>query len=151
MSTTIRLLKDIPLEITTVQGTSAVFRYSELFPTLPNIHSSVKKTLSNKDTALVFQTDSEIKLVPLYIPPIEGKFLWRFNWRNHFVGQTENKSSPSPENLLNWSLNKPNWTLVSQKLVVPSALNVEHKKNCLKKVIFCWDLSSVADLSIVFF
>lgn len=74
LSNTLRQLKDIPLEITTVQGTSAVFRYSELFPALPNVHTSIKKILKSTDTAHVFKTDAEMKHVPLYIAPIEGKY-----------------------------------------------------------------------------
>lgn len=65
-------MKDIPLEITSVQGSSAVFRYSDLFPPLPNTHTKLK-SLTSTDTAVVFKCEILPKHIPLYIAPVEGK------------------------------------------------------------------------------
>ncbi len=72
LSATLRNLKDLPLEVTSMQGTSPVFRYSEPFPSLPNIHTKMKNMYATSENVTVFNSKLPSSNVPLYVAPITG-------------------------------------------------------------------------------
>jgi hypothetical protein len=73
LSKTLRKLNGLPLEITSTQGTSAVFRYSALFPSLPHVHIGMKKSLASDDKSMFFKDGGILQHTPLYVDPIDGK------------------------------------------------------------------------------
>lgn len=71
MSKQFRDLNNIPLAITSIQGTSPIFRYSEPLPLLANASTTFKKATTSVNNVTVFK-DQIPKHMPLYVPPIEG-------------------------------------------------------------------------------
>lgn len=72
LSKELRDLDDIPLSITSIQGTSPIFRYSEPFPLLPNAMSTLKKATTSLNNVTIFKDDQILKHMPLFVPPVEG-------------------------------------------------------------------------------
>ncbi|XP_017876904.1 nucleolar protein 6 [Ceratina calcarata] len=62
-------LTDIPLSIHGVQGSSAVFRYTDVFPPLATTHRPVKRFIKARDNSL-FLSES-IPAAPKYAHPLE--------------------------------------------------------------------------------
>lgn len=64
-------MNDIPLSINGVQGTSPVFRYAEVFPTLSSVNMPDNVNTVAGETHLQI-SDSSLVEVPRYLAPIEG-------------------------------------------------------------------------------
>ena len=79
LSKTLRQLNDLPLEITSTQGTSSAFRYSALFPTLPHVQIGMKKSLISDEKSLYFKEIGTLQHTPLYVAPIEGWYDFKNN------------------------------------------------------------------------
>jgi len=75
LSKTLRQLKDMPLDITSVQGTSAIFRYSALFPNSPHAQIGMKKSLTSDEKSTFFKIKETLQHTPLYVAPIESMML----------------------------------------------------------------------------
>ncbi|XP_049938031.1 nucleolar protein 6 [Schistocerca serialis cubense] len=67
----LRQLKDLPLEISTVQGNSAVFRYCEVFPPLSTTHKLQRSTCADRSLCYIFLEDSPHKHIPRWVLPVE--------------------------------------------------------------------------------
>lgn len=78
LSKTLRQLKSIPFEITSVQGTSAVFRYSALFPSIPHTQVGMMKSQVSDEKSTFFKIDGTLQHAPLYVSPIESKIFHGF-------------------------------------------------------------------------
>lgn len=63
-------LTDIPLTINGVQGYSAVFRYTEVFPPLATVHQADNKNVFLKNKHLILSNN--LTEVPYYLIPIKA-------------------------------------------------------------------------------
>ncbi|XP_065200916.1 nucleolar protein 6 [Planococcus citri] len=73
LSKQLRELDDeIPLPITSIQGTSPVFRYSDPFPVLPNATTTLKKAQTCVNDVSIFDENQVVKYIPYYVPVLEG-------------------------------------------------------------------------------
>lgn len=61
----------IPLPVTSVQGISNVFSYTELFPPIPSIHRVVRKITVENGDYLTIQNENVLSMAPRYVAPIE--------------------------------------------------------------------------------
>jgi U3 small nucleolar RNA-associated protein 22 len=68
----LRQLKNIPLEVSAVQGTSPVFRYSDVFPPLSSSYE-VSKQLETKGRTYLLLKKSGTAVVPRWIPLVDGR------------------------------------------------------------------------------
>lgn len=78
----LRQLKDVPLEITSAQGTSPVFRYSALFPALPNVQAGMKKSLTSDGTSMFFKEEVALQHTALHVAPIDGKMEMKIHFES---------------------------------------------------------------------
>ncbi|XP_069697257.1 nucleolar protein 6 isoform X2 [Periplaneta americana] len=67
----LRQLKDLPLEVSGLQGTSPVFRYSEVFPPLATTRRVPKQQLLDGRSFLLMM-QSPTAVVPRWVPPVEA-------------------------------------------------------------------------------
>lgn len=67
----LRQLKDLPLEISTVQGNSAIFRYCEVFPPLATTYKLQRSICADSSLCHIFLEDSSHKHIPRWLLPIE--------------------------------------------------------------------------------
>ena len=72
LSKQLKELDEIPLTVTSVQGTSSILRYSDPFPLLPNASTTIKKSISCRNNFSIFDENQILKHMPLYVPLIEG-------------------------------------------------------------------------------
>lgn len=63
-------LVDIPLSITGVQGSSAAFRYTEVFPPLATVYRAGHKITKESENYLMLKTKN-IGMVPRYVHPLD--------------------------------------------------------------------------------
>ena len=63
-------MEELPLTINGVQGCSAVFRYTEVFPPLAMVRRPIKKIVREGNYHLVLQKNPS--QVPLYLMPLEA-------------------------------------------------------------------------------
>lgn len=63
-------LVDIPLSITGVQGSSATFRYTEVFPPLATVYRAGHKITKESENYLMLKTKN-IGMVPRYVHPLD--------------------------------------------------------------------------------
>ncbi|KAK0168959.1 hypothetical protein PV327_002715 [Microctonus hyperodae] len=63
-------LTDMPLSITGVQGSSSVFKYTEVFPPLATVYKADKKNTQSTKHCLILREDT-IEEAPKYAPAIE--------------------------------------------------------------------------------
>ena len=68
----LRQLKDIPLEVSAVQGTSSVFRYCDVFPPLSS-SCRIHKQLETEGKSYLLQMESAGVVAPHWVTPAEGR------------------------------------------------------------------------------
>jgi U3 small nucleolar RNA-associated protein 22 len=68
----LRQLKDIPLEVSAVQGTSPVFRYCDVFPPLSSSCKATKQVGTEGRNYLLLM-ESATAVAPRWIPLVDGR------------------------------------------------------------------------------
>jgi predicted DNA-binding ArsR family transcriptional regulator len=68
----LRQLKDIPLEVSAVQGTSSVFRYCDVFPPLSS-SCKVHEQIGTEGKSYLLLLGSAAVAAPRWISPSDGR------------------------------------------------------------------------------
>lgn len=68
----LRAISDLPLDISSIQGVSPVFRFCDVFPPLAGYHASGKETIIDEGKSCLLLKDKLFK-APRYTAPVEGK------------------------------------------------------------------------------
>lgn len=74
ISQQLRDMTDLPLSIVSVRCISPVYRFTDVFPPLPIMHSFNKKICMETNRGIVFQ-NKNISASPFYVEPIDCKLL----------------------------------------------------------------------------
>lgn len=62
---------ELPLPITSIQGVSDVFSYTDAFPPIPSCYRAGKKITHVKNEHIIFKENSHLSIVPKYLAPIK--------------------------------------------------------------------------------
>lgn len=68
-------MKNLPLDISSVQGTSAVFHYCEVFPPISSNHRVLRTMCKEGDTCILFIENCDFKRIPMWVLPMEGRIV----------------------------------------------------------------------------
>lgn len=71
LSSQLRGLADLPLDISGVQGSSPVCRYADVFPPLSTVHQAGKKLTKPGQNCALLRTGHRSTMAPAWIPPVE--------------------------------------------------------------------------------
>lgn len=71
LSSELRSLSDLPLDISGVQGSSPVCRFTDAFPPLSTVHYAGKKITKPGEKSILLRTGHRSSMAPVYIPPVE--------------------------------------------------------------------------------
>lgn len=72
LSSELRGLSDLPLDISGIHGSSPVCRYTDVFPPLATVHQPGKKITIAGEKCILLRTGQKSHMAPIWNSPVEG-------------------------------------------------------------------------------